>query len=153
MRTAMTGLVALMLAGCGGTAEVDGVWKGDCVLSGGGEESTMVMTLDLGSSDGETIVGDGTVGDATYGDAPVEITGTIDGKDVALEIVYNLPTLGTTNTTGTDTGSATGGFTGFDDFLPTLGVDASVKGDEMEGTCSISVMGFAVSSDILLTRG
>lgn len=124
----------LMIAGCGG-ADVDGRWVGDCTISG--ETTTMDVNLE---ADGDTVTGDGLVGDIAYGEAPVTVTGTLSGKNIEFDMVYDF------------FGSDTGGYVADIDLGIKFGVEAKVKGDTMDGKCRITVMGFGVANDIELTR-
>ena len=70
------------------------------------------------------------------------VTLTIDGREVALDIAYSLG-LGSGTTIPGD----------FDDLLDVnYTIDATVKGDQMEGRCAMKVMGIGLGADIVLER-
>ena len=134
-------LVLVPLSACGG-ADVDGTWVGDCVLSSSfTEDYALGLEMDL-VRDEDSIGGSALLTDELAGELEGVVSGTVDGRDVALDIAYDL-----------GLGSGTTMPEEFDDLFDIrYTVDATVKGDQMEGRCAMKVMGIGLGADIVLER-
>ena len=133
----------LLLAACG--ANVEGNWVGDCNIDSTTATTNTTVDLDL-EADGKDVTGTGVLIEDGLGDVPVDVEGTLQGKDIVMALNYDLG-----GVTTSDTGTALGGM--MDDlFQISYEIDAKVKGDTMEGRCSIKVFGFGIGTDIVLER-
>jgi hypothetical protein len=133
--------LVVLLVGCG--TNVDGNWVGDCNIDSGTSTSDTTIDLEL-VADGKEVSGSGQLIEGGLLSTDVLVDGTLEGKNILLDLQYDLG--------GSDTGST--GLGGMVEGLFDISyeIDAKVKGDVMEGRCTVRVMGFGVGADIELER-
>ena len=138
-------VVLLILVGCG--PNVEGNWVGDCNIDSATASSNTTVDLDI-VADGKEVSGSGALIEDGLGQLDVVVDGSLEGKNIVMALSYDI---GGDTVTRSDTGTTFGSF--MDDLFDiSYEIDAKVKGDTMEGRCTIKVFGFGVGTDIVLER-